>query len=282
MQFGDKIRLLRQERNWTQPELAEKLNIEQSWLSKVENNKNLPSNEFVVDCLDVFDISMKELLSGLDSAYLNTQLTSISVIRQAIGDSQSKQFHRRKKWLVLSSAACVLGVSFCLAAWMNLIAPSTVQRYVSNGVIYSGEPLELFDNPQRALVQLNLFDIPEDLEQYYVRDNRVVIATGPLKVFLDEQKGAFEQKILSRHSVEEIITYQDAGEYLIRPSEVSEGAIDIYGNAASEGRRVFHLHSAMSPNPINSAVWISGFLLFLGGIFGFFVDHRLSRIDFSS
>lgn len=279
MQFGDRIRLLRQERNWTQPELAEKLNVEQSWLSKIENNKNLPSNEFVTDCLGVFDISLKELLSGLNSSYLNTQLASISVIRQAIHESHSVQFHTRRNWLVWSSIACVLGISLCLAAWMNLIAPNTVQRYVSNGVIYAGEPLELFENPQRVLVQLNMFQIPEGLDQYYVKEDRVVIAIGPLKVFLDEQKGAFEQKVLSRHSVEEIVTYRDAGDYLVRSSDVPAGAVDIYGNAATAGQRVFHLHSTMNPNPINSAVWILGFLFLLGGTFGFFVDHRLSRIS---
>ena len=47
MQFGEKLKQLRQERNLTQPDLADKLGIEQSWLSKLENDKCHPSSELL-------------------------------------------------------------------------------------------------------------------------------------------------------------------------------------------------------------------------------------------
>ena len=40
MQFGEKIRNLRQHAGLTQPELAERLNCEQSWLSKIETYRS--------------------------------------------------------------------------------------------------------------------------------------------------------------------------------------------------------------------------------------------------
>lgn len=40
MQFGEKIRTLRQQAELTQPELAERLNCEQSWLSKISRIAN--------------------------------------------------------------------------------------------------------------------------------------------------------------------------------------------------------------------------------------------------
>ena len=54
MNFGDKIRQLRTDKNLTQPELAAAMGIEQSYLSKLENGKSLPSNDMLQRILDVF------------------------------------------------------------------------------------------------------------------------------------------------------------------------------------------------------------------------------------
>jgi len=43
MNFGERIKQLRTERNMTQPQLAEAIGIEQSYLSKLENDKSVPS-----------------------------------------------------------------------------------------------------------------------------------------------------------------------------------------------------------------------------------------------
>ncbi|MEQ8954557.1 MAG: helix-turn-helix transcriptional regulator, partial [Gammaproteobacteria bacterium] len=51
MNFGEKLRLLRTEKGWHQPELAEKLGIEQSYLSKLENGHSLPSGEILDNVL---------------------------------------------------------------------------------------------------------------------------------------------------------------------------------------------------------------------------------------
>jgi len=43
MNFGERIKQLRTARNMTQPQLAEAIGIEQSYLSKLENDKSVPS-----------------------------------------------------------------------------------------------------------------------------------------------------------------------------------------------------------------------------------------------
>jgi len=43
MNIGEKIKQLRTEKNLTQPQLAEAIGIEQSYLSKLENDKSTPS-----------------------------------------------------------------------------------------------------------------------------------------------------------------------------------------------------------------------------------------------
>ena len=43
MRLGERLRQLRQARDLTQPELADAIGIEQSYLSKLENDKYVPS-----------------------------------------------------------------------------------------------------------------------------------------------------------------------------------------------------------------------------------------------
>ena len=62
MQFGEKVRTLRQQAGLTQPELAERLNIEQSWLSKVETGKVVPGSELIQGLLNYFSLSLDELI----------------------------------------------------------------------------------------------------------------------------------------------------------------------------------------------------------------------------
>ncbi len=40
MRFGEKLKELRNEKEWTQPEMAEAIGIEQSYWSKLENGKS--------------------------------------------------------------------------------------------------------------------------------------------------------------------------------------------------------------------------------------------------
>ena len=65
MQFGEKLRSLRKNKDLTQPELAEVIGIEQSYLSKLENGKSLPSNDVLNRILDVFSLTVGDLTMTL-------------------------------------------------------------------------------------------------------------------------------------------------------------------------------------------------------------------------
>ncbi len=51
MNIGERIKQLRIDKNLTQPQLAELANIEQSYLSKLENDKYIPSREILCSLL---------------------------------------------------------------------------------------------------------------------------------------------------------------------------------------------------------------------------------------
>lgn len=65
MTLDEQLKKLRAEKSPSQPELAELAGIEQSYLSKLENDKSLPSNEVLRKLLKAFSLSVAQLLEPL-------------------------------------------------------------------------------------------------------------------------------------------------------------------------------------------------------------------------
>ena len=64
MKFGEQIKKLRKDRNITQQEMADKLNISRQAISNWENDKNLPDLEMLITMSQVFQITLDELILG--------------------------------------------------------------------------------------------------------------------------------------------------------------------------------------------------------------------------
>ena len=64
MNFGEKIQKLRNENKWTQEELAEKLYVSRTAVSKWESGKGYPNIDSLKEIAKIFNITIDELLSG--------------------------------------------------------------------------------------------------------------------------------------------------------------------------------------------------------------------------
>lgn len=64
MEIGKKIKEQREQKNWSQDDLAEILNISRQSISKWELNKVYPSIDMLIKMSDLFDISLDELIKG--------------------------------------------------------------------------------------------------------------------------------------------------------------------------------------------------------------------------
>ena len=66
MQFGRRVRELREQRDWTQKELADRLDVSVSYISKVENERlhfgDYPSEKFIHKLADEIEADEDELL----------------------------------------------------------------------------------------------------------------------------------------------------------------------------------------------------------------------------
>ena len=161
MNFGDKIRTLRTEKEMTQPELASELGIEQSYLSKLETGKSVPSNDVLNRLLDVFGIDLGEMLVGLDRGTRN-QLRQIPDVARHLHGENQLVIQNRRRWLLTSACLLAFGIAFIYAGQVKLFFSDTTYQYISKGVIFEGEPKELFIDPREFVP--HLFDGNQERE----------------------------------------------------------------------------------------------------------------------
>ena len=64
MEFADQIKKIREERNLTQEQLSQKLNVSRQAISNWENRRNLPDIEMLITIASVFHVSLDQLILG--------------------------------------------------------------------------------------------------------------------------------------------------------------------------------------------------------------------------
>lgn len=96
--FGDIIQMLRNSRNYSQVQLAEKLGISKQTVSNWENNNILPSIDMLLKLSKLFSVSCDYLLEQQDRTFLEiSDLTveQISHIQQIIDDIKKNDLNSR-------------------------------------------------------------------------------------------------------------------------------------------------------------------------------------------
>ncbi len=150
MNFGEKLRQLRNEKGLTQPELADAIGIEQSYLSKLENDKSLPSNDVLNRILDVFEIGVARLVDDLDQGSRN-QLRQIPDVADHYNHQKQQLIGNRKRWLLVSALLLAFGLGLFHAGNSHLFFSDVIYQYQSHGVVLEGEPKEIFNDPSRFM-----------------------------------------------------------------------------------------------------------------------------------
>ena len=75
MNFGERLRNIREDKDMTQQQVADLIPMNQSNYSKLERNIQQPSLQQLIRIIEIFDITLDELL-GIDSSiYLEKKIT---------------------------------------------------------------------------------------------------------------------------------------------------------------------------------------------------------------
>ncbi|MFC6979139.1 helix-turn-helix domain-containing protein [Microbulbifer taiwanensis] len=137
MTFGQFIKNQREAKNWTQPEAAAQIGIEQSYLSKLENNKAVPSPESFDKLMQAYEFDMAAVGQQVTDTELH-KLKDIAQVRDLIVNHKKRSERTRRSWLLAGLLALMVGSA--LTAYGTVIKDAKVGTflYESKGWIKQG------------------------------------------------------------------------------------------------------------------------------------------------
>ena len=121
IKIGKFITACRKEKNLTQAQLAEKLNITDRAISKWETGKTMPDSDIMLDLCDILEISADELLCGekIDAAHKNEQSNEL-IVQMA---KNEERYHKRLRFSAYLILAISLIAVVCLITLISLLIP---------------------------------------------------------------------------------------------------------------------------------------------------------------
>lgn len=239
MNIGEKIKQLRTDKNLTQPQLAEAIGIEQSYLSKLENEKSIPSAEIFQSILKALAIDVGKFLEGIDEPIIHRQLRQIPEVANYLNASVVYKIHNLKKWLYGSAIACVFGTTLVIAGYKGLIFADDQYYYFSEGIVLPGESKDIFGNwgTQFQLLSGDAVDL----------------------------RNAKAKEMFNRKDEDFLVIHEYRGDKFNLPIE--------------GGSRTYSLmNTTKMVRTENRVFMLLGTLLTFSGIFGFFVEARMRKI----
>lgn len=237
--LGEQLKKLRADKGLSQPELAELASIEQSYLSKLENDKSLPSSEVLRKLIGALNLTLAELLAPLDKSYIKTNLLAINDIEQLFQQASTKELNRQRNFLYAASAFIVLAVTLFYIGYSKQVFNENLYEYRSDGVILPGEPSDIFSTWSR------LVDIKDRNEK-------------------DEKMRQLSVVMAQRSDVLVKLIPENKGYYFVEPVE---GGSRLFKKLKND-------KPIQVPRVINSWLQVLGVLLFTSGIMGFVLEGK--------
>ncbi|MCX4302806.1 MAG: helix-turn-helix domain-containing protein [Clostridia bacterium] len=135
MDIGEKLFELRKQKNLSQEEVAEKLNVTRQTVSKWETNQSTPDFDKIIPICELFEISTEELLTGKKVEEKNEKQES-SEKEKFEEKTMTKEEVRRKSAEVVSTSVLlyILSIVFIMIAIpvqkMNPIVASAIFLFI--------------------------------------------------------------------------------------------------------------------------------------------------------
>ncbi|MFK8011102.1 MAG: helix-turn-helix domain-containing protein [Marinicellaceae bacterium] len=153
MNFGHYLRECREANGWTQPDAASKIEIEQSYLSKLETGKSYPSEEIFNKLIAIYQINISTLYEKISSNDID-KLKDIHTIKQAGLKRKRNKLKTTRSWLITGFILISLsGVFLTFTIFPSY--SSTKYTYRSDGLLDSNEELRTYDLVNKDVSQLN-------------------------------------------------------------------------------------------------------------------------------
>jgi len=142
--LGQQLKQLRNDKKLSQPEFAQQVGIEQSYLSKLENDKSTPSNEIFRALLIALNLSIDEFMKPLVSSHDKARLMQIPDVEQWYKNKAVSTSVTQRKLIYLAMFLISFGCALFYAGHKNYVFNERFYEYRSIGIIKNDEPLNVF------------------------------------------------------------------------------------------------------------------------------------------
>jgi transcriptional regulator with XRE-family HTH domain len=238
MTLGEHIRILRNAKGLSQPELANLAQIEQSYLSKLENDKSLPSNDIFRQLLSGLSLSLADFLQNLDKQYLDNNLRQIPDIEHWLLKNEQKDVYSQRRYLYIASFLIVMAVTCFYSGFSQVAFTGLKYQYESAGIVLPDEPKNIYANWNRLLDR----------------------AQPDFNTVVDARR----LEIAKRRNEKIYLSNDYLGEQFIQQVE--------------GGRRFYRFDKEkVIPQQVNAWLQIIGVFLFSTGVMGFILERRLFK-----
>ncbi|RUO23145.1 hypothetical protein CWE08_00375 [Aliidiomarina iranensis] len=245
MTLGERLKQRRNELELSQPALAEKMGIEQSFLSKLENDRSLPSNETFRRWHEALNLSLTEVLAPLGQSYIRNKLTQIADIDTLLNNQQTKYLQQRARLITLSSLAIAFAIPLFYLGYTASIFPEKQYEYMSYGHIYENESVDIYRNWNQSHPGGAFFS--SNSEEFLAK----------------------QQEITDRLDEKFILTFENRGSQYTEELENDDNTIyrTWYRQGINQGSIVHR--------PVNGLLQGFGLFLVVFGILGFWRERKL-------
>lgn len=218
--------------------MAELAGIEQSYLSKLENDKSVPSNDIFRALLKALAITVEEFIHRFDAIKDRSQLILIPDIELKLAQQEQVLIHNLRRYLYMASLLIILGVTLFYTGYSKQLFDETRYQYESPGIILPGEPSDIFHSWR------NMINSDSREGRAAINIKRVEMAKRRNNVIL--------------------LTDENRGQYFVEDSAM--------------GKRQYNLDKKEElPRSINNWLQILGVLLLCSGIMGFVLEKRFNK-----
>lgn len=143
MQFGEYIKNLRNQQELTQPQAADLMGIEQSYLSKLENNKAVPSAEIFEKLQRALKFEMSDLSEAIDADEFK-RLEEIVLVKTYLAEEHRAKTKSQRRLRFFSVALLMASSFFLTYGYMLKDNMNHAYIYESKGVVKEDESMFVF------------------------------------------------------------------------------------------------------------------------------------------
>ncbi|MDO4815193.1 MAG: helix-turn-helix transcriptional regulator [Bacillota bacterium] len=134
LRIGAFLKELRKEKDLTQEDLAEKLNVSGRTVSRWETGANMPDISLLVELAEFYGVSIPEIINGeRKSETMNEEVKETALSLSDYAEEINKKIKMRLFWLTV--AALIGMIAFVAIEAMGLDTPNSLyERIASDGL----------------------------------------------------------------------------------------------------------------------------------------------------